>query len=128
MKQMVMMILNNPDYGMALLEAWEAAGAPGITMLESTGLIHMRQAGAREDLPLLPSLFEVLRGGEKHHRTIFTVVDDEAQAQAVIRATEETFRQFDATDYDESGVLFVLPVTEMHRFATARASQRTRGS
>ncbi len=124
MRQMVMMVLNNPDHCMTLLEAWEAAGAPGITILESTGLIRLRGAGMRDDVPLMPSLFEMMRGREEHHRTIFTVVEDEAQAQAVIAATEEVFRTLDEEGHDNSGVLFVVPVTETRHFTTARARRR----
>jgi hypothetical protein len=54
MKQMVMMVLNNPDHCMTLLDAWEAPARRG-QHLESTGLVHMRHAhdGLRDDLPLL---------------------------------------------------------------------------
>jgi hypothetical protein len=124
MKQMVMMVVNNPDHSLRLLEAWEAAGASGITILESTGLIRMREAGARDDLPLLPSLFDLMRGRETHHRTMFSVVEDEAQAQALVEATEQAFAEMDELDLENSGVLFVLPVTEVHRFATERARER----
>lgn len=124
MKQMVMMVLNNPDYCTVLLEAWDAAGAPGITILESTGLINLRRAGLRDDLPLMPSLADVLRGKEERHRTIFSVVEDEVAAQALVAATEATFRQLEEQGQDESGILFVVPVTEAHRFATTRAQRR----
>ena len=123
MKQMVLMVLNNPDYCMSLLEAWENAGAPGITILESTGLVSIRQAqsGVRDDLPLMPSLSNLFRGKEEHHRTMFTVVEDDVQAQAVIAATEKVFAEFENEDRDESGILFVLPVTSSTSFTTARA-------
>jgi hypothetical protein len=118
MKQMVMMVLNNPDHSMMLLEAWEAAGAPAITILESSSLIRLRQASARDDIPLMPSLFNFLRGKETHHRTIFSVVDDETQAQALIKTTERVFEDMTRQRMENSGVLFVLPVSETHRFTT----------
>lgn len=123
MKQMVIMVLNNPDYCMMLLEAWEASGATGITILESTGLQTLREAGMRDNLPLLPSLADLFRSQETHHRTIFTVVDDEAQAQAIVEATERAFDEMDTLNLDNSGVLFVLPVSEAHRFTTQRAAR-----
>lgn len=124
MKQMVMMVLNNPDHCMTLMEAWEAAGAPGITILESTGLVRMRQAGMRDDLPLLPSLSELFRGSEEHHRTIFTVVDGDEMVQAVISATEQVIDDLDKSNDDESGLLFVVPVTSTHRFSTRKAREK----
>jgi hypothetical protein len=124
MKQMVLMVLNNPDFCMTLLEAWEAAGAPGITILESTGLATIRRGAARDDLPLLPSLSELFRSSEEHHRTIFSVVENEEKAQAVIDMTEKVFEKFEANDRDESGFLFVLPVSQSHSFTTTRAKKR----
>lgn len=124
MKQMVVIVLNNPDHCMTLLEAWEAAGAPGITILESTGLVKLRKAGARDNLPLIPSLSDFMRSSETHHRTIFSVVDDEAQAQHIIEATRKAFAQMDQMKLDNSGVLFVLPVAEVHRFATSKATSQ----
>lgn len=118
MRQMVAMILNNPDHCMMLMEAWEAAGASRITALESTGLMRLRQAGARDNMPLIPSLFDLMRGQETHHRTIFSVVDDETQAQALVAATRQVFERMEQMEIDNSGVLFVLPVTEIHRFTT----------
>ena len=118
MKQMVMMVLNNSDHCMMLLEAWEAAGAPAITILESSSLIRLRQASARDDIPLMPSLLNFLRGKETHHRTIFSVVDDETQAQALIITTERVFEEMTRQRMENSGVLFVLPVSETHRFTT----------
>lgn len=127
MKQMVIMVLNNPDHCMLLLEAWEAAGAPGITILESTGLVRMRRTGARDDVPLIPSLSDFLRGKETHHRTIFSVVDDEAQAQALIQATRRAFERIDKNKMESSGVLFVMPVTEAHRFKAGKTAAKSAG-
>jgi hypothetical protein len=44
-----------------LLNAWEEAGAAGITIVESTGLRRM-QAAMKDDLPLMPSLRDLLAG------------------------------------------------------------------
>jgi hypothetical protein len=124
MKQMVMLVMTNPDHCMNLLEAWEKAGAPGITILESTGLNTMRQAGMRDDLPLLPSLSDIFRSKEEAHRTIFSVVDTEEQAQALVRVTEEVFGWYEQMNHDNSGVLFVIPVAESRTFATTRAKEK----
>ncbi len=121
MKQMVLMVLNNPDYCMEMLEAWAAAGAPGITILESTGLMRFRQAlGKRDDMPLLPRLSDLLRGQETHHRTLFSILDDEAQTEAVLQATRDVFARFEADGLEESAVLFVLPVTASYKFTSHR--------
>lgn len=125
MKQMVMLIMTNPSYCMDMLEAWEEAGAPGITILESTGLITLRQSsGVRDDLPLMPSLADLFRAKEEHHRTMFSVVEDDAQVQKLLKVTEEVFARYEADGRDNSAVVFVLPVNSSQSFITSRARER----
>lgn len=127
MKRMVLLILTDPDLCMEIMEAWDTAGAPGITMLESAGLNTLRESiGGRDDLPLMPSLAELLRTQEVHNRTLFSVVDDETQVQNLLQATEQTFARFEAEKQNVSAVMFVLPVEASHTFATSRAKARVR--
>ncbi len=121
MKHMVMLIMTNPDHCMDMLEAWDRAGAPGITLIETTGLNTLRKsAGVRDDLPLMPSLADIFRANEEHHRTMFSVVDDEAQVDRLLKATEVVFAGLDAENRENSGVLFVLPVSDSRKFITSR--------
>ena len=108
MFQMVMFILDDIAYCPQVLDAWEAAGATGITILESTGLGRMRKAmGLRDDLPLMPTLLSLLKNREEHHRTLITVTDSEALVERLIAATQEVVGQLAAPN---QGVIFVLPV------------------
>jgi nitrogen regulatory protein PII len=93
-----------------LLEAWEQAGAPGITIVESTGLQRLRRA-MRDDLPLLPSLRNLLSSQELHHRTIFTVIEDEETVQRVVEATRSCVGDF---SNPHGGLLFVVPVSQVY--------------
>jgi hypothetical protein len=125
MKQMVMLIMTNPNDCMIMLEAWEEAGAPGITILESTGLATLRHSiGMRDDLPLLPSLADIFRTKEEHHRTMFSVVGDEAAAEHLIAVTGQVFEQYEAENRDNSAVVFVIPVAESRSFITSRAREK----
>lgn len=107
MLQMVLLIINNLDECTPVLDAWEAVGVGGITILESTGLGQARKAGVRTDLPLMPSLSDFFRRQEHRHRTIFTVVDSEEMVDRLIEVTQEVVGNLEAAD---NGVLFVLPV------------------
>lgn len=121
MKHMVMLIMTNPDHCMDMLEAWEAAGAPGITILETTGLNTLRKStGVRDDLPLMPSLADIFRATEEHHRTIFSVVDDEAQVDKLLATTEQIFARYETDNIENSAVVFVLPVSASQSFITSR--------
>ena len=108
MHQMVLLVLDEVDQCSPVLDAWEAAGVPGITILESTGLGRVRKSGFRDDLPLLPSIADLLKTREERHRTLFTVVDSEEMVDRLIKITQQITGGLDAPN---RGVLFVLPVS-----------------
>ncbi|MGC8839119.1 MAG: hypothetical protein ACP5UM_11955, partial [Anaerolineae bacterium] len=70
MAHVLVLVLENLRQCQDILRAWEEAGAPGVTVLESTGLARLRGV-LRDDLPLMPSLRDVLSAREMHHRTLF---------------------------------------------------------
>lgn len=107
MANLVVLVLGNPEQLEQILEAWQRAGAPGITVLDSTGPGQLAERGLRDDLPLMPSLAEVLRGHRRHHHTLLSLVEKEEVLEAVIRETERLvpFSQ------PHSGLMFVLPVS-----------------
>ena len=45
---MVVFVLNDPDRSQDVLDAWEAAGIIGVTILESSGLGRVRRAGVQQ--------------------------------------------------------------------------------
>ncbi|MGD2207110.1 MAG: hypothetical protein PVH17_10050 [Anaerolineae bacterium] len=106
MAQLVVFVLDNLEQCTPVLDAWEEAGAPGVTILESTGLRRWRGV-MRDDLPLFPSLRDLLSGEESRHRTLFTVVGDEAVAERIVAATEQIVGDFSQPN---SGLLFVVSV------------------
>jgi hypothetical protein len=80
-----------------------------VTILQSTGLARLRNA-MRDDLPLLPSLRDLLTSQELQHRTLFTVMEDEATLERVIAATERIIGDFTR---HHTGLLFVVPVSRV---------------
>lgn len=108
MAELVVMVLDNPDQLGDVLQAWREAGAPGVTILNSTGLQRVSEGGLREDLPLMPSLAQVLKGEMAEHRTLFALIEDEAVRDRLIAAT----RALIAFEEPHSGLLFVIPVSQ----------------
>lgn len=106
MAHVLVLVLENLRLCQDILRAWEEAGAPGATVLESTGLARLR-AALRDDLPLMPSLRDVLSSRELHHRTLFTVIEDEAVLKRVVEATERVVGDFSEP---HTGILFAVPV------------------
>jgi hypothetical protein len=90
-----------------VLEAWTREGAHGITVLHSTGVARLRGGGRRDDMPLFPSLRDLLAHDELHHRTLFTVVDGDALVERLIAAAQAIVGDFDTAN---TGILFTVPV------------------
>lgn len=109
MAHLLVLVLDNLEQCPDVMDAWEGAGVAGITFLESTGLNRVRQ-GMRDDFPLLPSLRSLLAGQETHHRTLFSVIEDEAVLEKAIAATQRIVG--DLTQ-PYSGLLFVVPVSQV---------------
>ena len=109
MAHLLVFVLDNLEQISDILDTWDKAGSPGVTILESTG--QRRVNGTiRDDLPLLPSLSSLLTSEETHHRTLFSVIEDEATLERVITATEQIIGDF---SHHHSGLLFVVPVTRV---------------
>lgn len=111
MSYLVVLIVNNPDDCPAILDTWEELGVPGITILESTGLGHLRKSGLRDDLPLIPSLRDILGSDEVPHRTLFSVVNDQAMVDRMVAAAQEVIGDLDDP---HTGFLFVTPVLQAY--------------
>lgn len=106
MAYLVVLVLDNPNQCSDVLGAWDEAGVPGVTIVESTGLARIQRA-IWDDLPLVPSVRDLLGTRELHHRTLFTVVPDEATVDRVIAATQQVIGDLDT---HHTGILFVVPV------------------
>lgn len=122
MYHMVLLILDDVNQCSSILEAWEAQGVGGVTILESTGLGRVRKLSIRDDIPLMPSLSRLLQNREERHRTLFTVVEGEAMVDKVIAATESVLGDL---EQEHNGVLFVLPVSRVQGLKGGQ--QRARG-
>ncbi|MGD8398844.1 MAG: hypothetical protein PVG11_08305 [Anaerolineae bacterium] len=109
MAHLLVLVLDNIEQCPDVLDAWEEAGVPGVTILESTGLNRVRE-GIRDDYPLMPSLRSLLVGQETHHRTLFSVVEDEAILERAIAATERVVGDL---SQPYTGLLFVVPVSRV---------------
>lgn len=104
---MVMLIVDDLNLCPSVLDAWDATGVGGITILESTGLAKVRGANIRDDLPLMPSFAKLMQGREGRHRTLLTVVEGEEWVDRLVEATESILGDL---NQPKNGVMFVLPV------------------
>ncbi len=117
MYYMVLLVIDDLNIYPNVLDAWDSAKVPGITILESTGMGNLRRGSIRDDIPMLPSISELFRSREHRHRTIFSVVEGEEMVDRLIGITEEILGDLNRPN---TGVLFVLPVSRVVGFQGAR--------
>lgn len=125
MASLVVMVLDDLSKLATVVHAWEEAGVPGITMLDSIGSRSLQEHVRRDDLPLLPSLRSLLLNEEVKNCLLFAVVDDDAVLERAIEAAHRTVGDFTEPN---TGVLFVLPVSrawgiQKHRRSSGTATQ-----
>jgi nitrogen regulatory protein P-II 1 len=120
MSYLVILIVDNVDHCPPILDAWEEAGVTGVTILASTGLGHFRRAGLRDDLPLMPSLSDLLEGDEVHHRTLLSVVDNQEMADKMVEIAQRVIGDLEDPN---TGFLFVLPVLQVYGLGRHRTDR-----
>lgn len=111
MSYLVVLIVDNIDHCPSILEAWEKAGVLGVTVLESTGMGRIRRAGLRDDLPLMPSLRDLLSNEEVHHRTLLSVVDDQSMVDKMVAIAQKVIGNL---ENPHTGFMFVVPVLQVY--------------
>ena len=107
-----MFVLHDPCFLREVLEAWEAAGVKGITIFPSTGLRRLQTLDVlREDIPLIPSLEDLIQQEERLNRTLFTVVEGDEMVEKVVKATESVIGDLNRPN---TGILTVMPVVKAY--------------
>jgi hypothetical protein len=107
---MIMYILNDPSHLSPIMKAWKESGSSGITIFDTTGTGTLHRRGYRDDLPLMPSLVDLLSQQDEEHKTLVTIVEDEATADRIVQVTQEIVGDFTRHD---AGVLCVVPVLKV---------------
>jgi CBS domain-containing protein len=90
-----------------LIQAWRKIGVPGATILESAGAFRMETWLSRVGLKGLDRLFE---SKEVRRRTLFVAIEDDDLLARAVAEAEQVMGGFDRPD---SGLLLVLPVTQV---------------
>ncbi len=107
MHKMIFLVTTHIERGMAVAEAWEAAGAPGVTLIESHGLRRLQEQSRSLEINLFVSMSSLLRQIEETNQIIFTVVRDEQVDHMIDAACDVLGGDLNQPN---TGVAFVLPV------------------
>jgi nitrogen regulatory protein PII len=108
MSKLVILITSRIEEGHQIGEAWQTAGAPGVTYIESYGLRRLQEVSkSAELLPGMMSMFEILRQQEETSLIVLSVVDNDDTVNKLVSVTQEVLGDLLSPN---TGVLFVLDV------------------
>ena len=111
MAKLVVLITGQIEQSHAIGEAWQAAGAPGVTLIEGHGLRHLQEAWKHaEILPGAFSLQRILRDNDLSSVLILSLVDDDTLVDKLIAAAEQILGDMTAPN---NGILFVIDVARL---------------
>jgi len=108
MPRLILLITPRIEKAHAIGAAWDEAGAPGVTYVESHGFHTLRRH--KQSVSVLPgvmSMFEIMRNNDENNLMIFSVVKDDDTVERVIAATEDMLGDL---SLPHNGVLFVIDV------------------
>jgi nitrogen regulatory protein PII len=112
MMHMIMFVLHDISKLADVLDAWENTGVKGITIIPSTGIGRLKAADIlREDLPLMPSLEDLVEAPEKFNRTLITMIKTDEMMDKVVSATESVVGKLDDPN---TGILVVVPLSRAY--------------
>jgi hypothetical protein len=103
---MLLFVLDDPEYLDDILEAWDAIGVSGVTIIDSTGINRYRRA-TQVGTPFMAGINRFMSGDEEIHNTLFTIVQDETMVQKCLKAAESIVGDLDQPN---SGVLAAWPI------------------
>lgn len=108
MPSLIVLVMHDVSRLHETLTAWREAGAPAVTILDSVGTREIDEQSRRDDLPLMPSISDLLKG-DAPRKTLFSVVDDD-RVEPVADATHEVLGDLAE---EHRGILFALPVSQV---------------
>jgi nitrogen regulatory protein PII len=108
---LILFVLDNPEKLEELLDAWEAAGTKGATVLVSTGMHRISEGAIRDDIPLMPGLDDFYKRVEDYHRTLFTIVKDDDVLDKIVEATQKVVGDLNKP---KTGILVVMPTAQVY--------------
>ena len=107
-RELVICVLNEPEYLNDVITAFVEAGCTTATVLESQGLGRI----LTQDVPIFAGFRHLFAGSKPYNYTIFAVVDDAEVIRRILRLVREVLAEVEETS---KGVLFTLPVSGFHR-------------
>lgn len=116
MAKLVILITSKIEKGLEIAEAWEAVGAPGVTLIDTHGLHHLRQKSKSLELPLIVSMASVMRQLDVSNQTLLSVVNDDL-VDRLLAAARKVLGDLNTPN---TGIAFVIPVERVEGMGPPR--------
>ena len=123
--KLVVLITAQVEEGLDIAQAWQEAGAPGVTIIRSHGLHTLQQElkSGSVELPRMvvsmgAAMAAILDNMEERGEMILSLVEDEL-VDPLIAAANQALGDLTEPDH---GILFTLPLDQRHRRAPSRRS------
>lgn len=110
MAELVVLVIEQGERINLVLDAWREAGVEAATVLDSAGMRRLSESMRMDDMPIFPSLANLMRGDGPAQKTVFAAIRDPAIVEAVIARTKAICGNLDEPG---EGILFTVPVTRM---------------
>ena len=112
MNSMIWFVLHDASLLADVLTGWKEAGVLGITILPSTGLQRLEDTNTlRDDIPLIPSIEDLVGDEETLNRTLFTIVDNDAIMDKVVEVTQKIVGDLNLPN---TGILCIIPLGKVY--------------
>ena len=106
MAKLVVLITTHVEKTLALAEAWQKAGAPGVTLVPSHGFRTLKERSRKLELPHFVNLATILKQVDDTTHMLLSVVDDNL-VEALAQATRSVLRD---PLTPKTGIGFVIDV------------------
>jgi nitrogen regulatory protein P-II 1 len=107
-REMVVCVLNEPEYLHDVLTAFLEAGCPAATVLESQGMGRI----ISQEVPIFAGFRHLFAGSKPYNYTIFAVVEDPDLVPRLAALVRDVLHE---VQEESKGVLFTLPVSSFYR-------------
>lgn len=125
--KLVILITAHIERGLEVAEAWQEAGAPGVTIIRTYGLYTLQKEAERGEIELprmvlsmASAMAHIIDSLEERGEMILSVVDD-TLVDALVDAASSVLGDLTAPGH---GVLFVLPVDRAMGVRDPRGDKR----
>lgn len=109
--QALFLVLNETKYLEDILEAFVEVGVKGATIVDSQGMGRALAVNSDQHIPMFGYLKNLMDDAHPYNKTIFTVLDDQALVDKVVKAVDDV-----VGDINKPGVgfMFTIPVGSVY--------------